>query len=139
MRRYVPTRRTGRLAGAAKRGVTGSTPFACLWLSSTYVCEIRLRGFPVQTSSVPLITSAEVVPDTQNIASGFYLEESDLKALLARGCFYNPHACLEIAVFSGRKESHCGVGTKRQQIGIFKMQVGPEWCEGKSLILFNGG
>ncbi|KAJ1395445.1 hypothetical protein SESBI_33403 [Sesbania bispinosa] len=107
-------------------------------LSSTYVCEIRLRGFPVQTSSVPLITSAEVVPDTQNIASSFYLEESDLKALLAPGCFYNPHACLEIAVFSGRKGSHCGVGTKRQQIGIFKMQVGPEWCAGKPLILFNG-
>ncbi|KAJ1399406.1 hypothetical protein SESBI_30340 [Sesbania bispinosa] len=66
-------------------------------LSSTYVCEIRLRGFPVQTSSVPL-----------------------------------DNLCRR------RKESHCGVGTKRQQIGIFKMQVGPEWCEGKPLILFNG-
>jgi hypothetical protein len=107
-------------------------------LSSTYVCEIRLRGFPVQTSSVPLITSAEVIRDTQNIASSFYLEESDLKALLAPGCFYNPHACLEIAVFSGKKGSHCGVGVKRQQIGIFKMQVGPEWGEGKPVILFNG-
>ncbi|KAK2352649.1 DUF1005 family protein [Trifolium repens] len=107
-------------------------------LASSYVCEIRLRGFPVQTSSVPLITSAEVIRDTQNIASSFYLEESDLKALLAPGCFYNPHACLEIAVFSGKKGSHCGVGVKRQQIGVFKMQVGPEWCEGKPLILFNG-
>lgn len=107
-------------------------------LSSSYVCEIRLRGFPVQTSSVPLITSAEVIRDTQNIASSFYLEESDLNALLAPGCFYNPHACLEIAVFSGKKGSHCGVGVKRQQIGIFKMQVGPEWGEGKPVILFNG-
>ncbi|XP_061338852.1 uncharacterized protein LOC133285610 [Gastrolobium bilobum] len=107
-------------------------------LSSPCVCEIRLRGFPVQTSSVPLITSADVIPDTQNIASSFYLEESDLKALLAPGCFYNPHACLEISVFSGSKGSHCGVGIKRQQIGIFKMQVGPEWGEGKPLILFNG-
>jgi hypothetical protein len=85
-----------------------------------------------------LITSAEVIRDTQNIASSFYLEESDLKASLAPGCFYNPHACLEIAVFSGKKGSHCGVGVKRQQIGIFKMQVGPEWGEGKPVILFNG-
>ncbi|RDY04903.1 hypothetical protein CR513_11312, partial [Mucuna pruriens] len=107
-------------------------------LSLPCVCEIRLRGFPVQTSSVPVISSAEVIPDTQNIASSFYLEESDLKALLAPGCFYNPHACLEIVVFSGRKGSHCGVGIKRQQIGTFRMQVGPEWGEGKPLILFNG-
>ncbi|KAK7285493.1 hypothetical protein RJT34_20266 [Clitoria ternatea] len=107
-------------------------------LSSSCVCEIRLRGFPVQTSSVPLISSADVIPDPQNIVSSFYLEESDLKALLAPGCFYNAHAYLEIAVFSGRKGSHCGVGIKRQQIGIFKMQVGPEWGEGKPLILFNG-
>lgn len=107
-------------------------------LSSSYVCEIRLRGFPVQTSSVPFITSPEAVPDTQNVASSFYLEASDLKALSAPGCFYNPHAFLEIAVFSGKKGSHCGVSVKRQQIGIFKMQVGPEWGEGKPLILFNG-
>ncbi|KAI4353850.1 hypothetical protein L6164_002773 [Bauhinia variegata] len=107
-------------------------------LSSPFICEIRLRGFPVQTTSVPLISSAEVIPDAQNIASSFYLEESDLKALLAPGCFYNPHAYLEIAVFTGRKASNCGVGLKRQQIGIFKMQVGPEWGEGRPLILFNG-
>ncbi|KAI4356171.1 hypothetical protein L6164_000215 [Bauhinia variegata] len=107
-------------------------------LSSPCVCEIRLRGFPVQTTSVPLISPAEVLPDPQNIASCFYLEESDLKALLAPGCFYNPHACLEIAVFTGRKRSHCGVGLKRQQIGIFKMQVGPEWGEGRPIILFSG-
>lgn len=107
-------------------------------LSLPCVCEIRLRGFPVQTSSIPLISSTEVIPDTQNVASSFYLEESNLKALLAPGCFYNTHTCLEIAVFSGRKGSHCGVGNKRQQIGIFRMQVGPEWGEGKPVILFNG-
>lgn len=107
-------------------------------LSSPCSCEIKLRGFPVQTSSIPFVSSPEAIPDTHSIASSFYLEESDLKALLAPGCFYSPHACLEIAVFSGRKGSHCGVGTKRQQIGTFKLEVGPEWCEGKPVILFNG-
>ena len=105
---------------------------------SPFVCEIRLRGFPVQTSSVPLISSTEAIPDVENVATSFYLEESDLKALLAPGCFYNTHAGLEIVVFSGRKGSHCGVGIKRQQIGIFKIQVGPEWREGKPLTLFSG-
>ncbi|XP_065852450.1 uncharacterized protein [Euphorbia lathyris] len=101
-------------------------------------CEIRLRGFPVQTTSVPLVSSPEGAPDVHSIASSFYLEESDLKTLLAPGCFYTQHACLEIIVFNGRKGSHCGVGVKRQQIGTFKLEVGPEWGEGKPVILFNG-
>ncbi|KAF3447566.1 hypothetical protein FNV43_RR12753 [Rhamnella rubrinervis] len=106
--------------------------------ASPCLCEIRLRGFPVQTTSVPLISSSEATPDSHSIASSFYLEESDLKALLAPGCFYSTHACLEIAVFMGRKGSHCGVGIKRQQIGTFKLEVGPEWGQGKPVLLFNG-
>ncbi|CAI9764941.1 unnamed protein product [Fraxinus pennsylvanica] len=106
--------------------------------SSSCVCEIRLRGFPVQTTSIPLISSTQINPDSHSIASSFYLEESDLKALLAPGCFYTSHACLEIAVFTGRKGSHCGVGIKRQQIGTFKLEVGPEWGQGKPVILYNG-
>ncbi|XP_057488537.1 uncharacterized protein LOC130780343 [Actinidia eriantha] len=107
-------------------------------LSSPCSCEIRLRGFPVQTTPVPLVSSPESIPDPRSIASSFYLEESDLKALLAPGCFYAPHACLEIVVFTGRKGSHCGIGIKRQQIGMFKLEVGPEWGEGRPVILFNG-
>ncbi|KAA8520329.1 hypothetical protein F0562_014585 [Nyssa sinensis] len=120
----------GTVANAAKSGIRAfSTPCSC---------EIRLRGFPVQTTSVPFVSSPETVPDSHGIASSFYLEESDLKALLAPGCFYAPHACLEIVVFTGRKGSHCGVGIKRQQIGTFKLEVSPEWGEGKPAILFNG-
>lgn len=106
--------------------------------SSPCSCEIRLRGFPVQTIAVPLLSSPEVAPEIHSIASIFYLEESDLKALLTPGCFYANQACLEIAVFTGRKGSHCGVGIKRQQIGTFKLEVGPEWGEGKPVILFSG-
>jgi len=107
-------------------------------LSTPCSCEIRLRGFPVQTTSIPLVSSPEASPDFQNIASSFYLEESNLKALLTPGCFSAPHAFLEIVVFAGRKGSHCGVGGKRQQIGTFRLEVGPEWGEGKPVILFNG-
>lgn len=101
-------------------------------------CEIRLRGFPAQTTSIPLVSSPEASPDFQTIASSFYLEESNLKALLTPGCFSAPHAFLEIIVFAGWKGSHCGVGGKRQQIGTFRLEVGPEWGEGKPVILFNG-
>lgn len=107
-------------------------------LSSPCLCEIRLRGFPVQTASVPLISSPEATPDPHNIASSFYLEESDVKALLAPGCFQSSHACLEITVFTGRQGSHCGVSSRKQQVGTFRLQVGPEWGEGKSMLLHNG-
>ncbi|KAM1048847.1 hypothetical protein ACFX2C_028014 [Malus domestica] len=108
--------------------------------SSPYSCEIRLRGFPMQTASIPLVSSPEATttPDSLSTASSFYLEESDIKALLEPGCFYNPHSCLEIAIFTGKKGSHCGVGNKRQQIGTYKLEVGPEWGQGKPVVLFCG-
>ncbi|XP_055820152.1 uncharacterized protein LOC129889064 [Solanum dulcamara] len=107
-------------------------------LSFPCVCEIRLRGFPVQTALIPLVSSPETSPDTNNIASSFYLQESDLKALLAPGCLLKHHACLEIVVFTGRNGTHCGIGIKRQQIGTFKLEVSPEWGNGRPVILFNG-
>ncbi|KAF8380844.1 hypothetical protein HHK36_028339 [Tetracentron sinense] len=106
--------------------------------SSLCLCEIRLRGFPVQTASVPLIFSPEANPDPHSIVSSFYLEESNLKALLTAGCFHASHAYLEIAVFTGRQGFHCGVSSKKKQIGTFRLQVGPEWGEGKPVILHNG-
>lgn len=107
-------------------------------LSFPCVCEIRLRGFPVQTALIPLVSSPETTPDTKNIASSFYLQESDLKALLAPCCLLKHHACLDIVVFTGRNGTHCGIGIKRQQIGTFKLEVGPEWGNGRPVILFNG-
>lgn len=121
---------SGTALNATKSGIQA--------FSSPCLCEIRLRGFPVQTTSVPFVSSPEVILDNHSVASSFYLEESDLKALLTPGCFYTSHACLEIVVFTGRKGTHCGVGIKRQQIGTFKLEVGPEWGQGKPVILFNG-
>ncbi|KAK4414373.1 hypothetical protein Salat_2850300 [Sesamum alatum] len=123
-----------RIPGTAPTAAKSGIPA----FSSPCVCEIRLRGFPVQTTPIPFISSPEATPNSPSVASSFYLEESDLKALLAPGCFYASHACLEIVVFTGRKGSHCGVGIKRQQIGAFKLNVGPEWGEGKPVILFSG-
>lgn len=123
-----------RFPGSTLNSVkSGIQPF-----SSSCVCEIRLRGFPAQTLTIPLVSTPEATPDHQSIASSFYLEESDLKALTATGCFYSSQACLEISVFTGRKGSHCGVGNKRQQLGTFKLEVSPDWGEGIPMILFNG-
>ncbi|KAK7835848.1 hypothetical protein CFP56_023016, partial [Quercus suber] len=50
----------------------------------------------------------------------------------------NKNWTLVICNYKGRKGSHCGVGTKRQQIGTFKLEVSPEWGDGRPVILYNG-
>ncbi|CAK9177450.1 unnamed protein product [Ilex paraguariensis] len=125
--------------GLRNRGTAlNSTKSGIHAFSSPCLCDIRLRGFPVQTTSVPYVSSPETTPDFHSIASSFDFEESDQNTLLAPGCFYAPRVYLEIIVFTWRKGSHCGTGTKKQQIGTFKLEVGPEWCEGKPVILFSG-
>ncbi|XP_077238767.1 nuclear factor 1 A-type protein (DUF1005) [Tasmannia lanceolata] len=107
--------------------------------SSPCLCEIRLRGFPVQRASVPLISTPEGSLDSHSIATSIYLEKSDVKALLVPRCFLAPRAYLEISVFTERQGgSHYGVISRKQQIGKFKLQVIPEWGEGKSVLLHNG-
>ncbi|KAM0934433.1 hypothetical protein DsansV1_C31g0216231 [Dioscorea sansibarensis] len=106
--------------------------------SASCLCEFRLRGFPIQTAQVPLVSSPEVNPDSQSNFTIFYLEESDVKALMTPGCFQGPDAYLEIVVYMGRRGSHCGVTSRKHQIGNFRVLVGPEWGEGKTVLLHNG-
>lgn len=101
-------------------------------------CEIRLRGFPVKTVSVPLLSLADASPDPYSNATIFYLEESNVKELLAPRCFQDPQAYLEIMVYMGRQGSSCGANSKKQQIGTFRVEVGPEWGEGKPAVLHSG-
>uniref|UniRef100_A0A0D6QTY8 Uncharacterized protein n=1 Tax=Araucaria cunninghamii TaxID=56994 RepID=A0A0D6QTY8_ARACU len=106
-------------------------------LSSPCLCEIRLRGFAAQTASVPLVTSIGAGPDLHNVAATFYLEESDIRKLLSPTCFRSAPPCLEIVVFTGRRGSNWGIDSSKQ-IGAFRLQVGPEWADGKTLQLHNG-
>lgn len=116
-------------ASRAARGAAAASPCSC---------EIRLRGFSVQKASIPLISAPEANPDLRSNVIIFYLEDSDVKAMLAPGCFQGPQAYLEIVVYMGKQGSHCGVAGKKQQIGTFRVEVGPEWGEGKPALLHSG-
>ncbi|KAJ6822215.1 uncharacterized protein M6B38_279940 [Iris pallida] len=107
--------------------------------SSPCCCEIRLQGFPVQRAPIPLISSAEANPDPHSKTTVFYLEKSNVKALIAKRCFQTPQVFLEIVVYLGRqKQSLCSISSKKQQLGTFRMEVGPEWEEGKPALIHNG-
>uniref|UniRef100_A0A1D1XSE4 Phosphoglucosamine mutase n=1 Tax=Anthurium amnicola TaxID=1678845 RepID=A0A1D1XSE4_9ARAE len=106
--------------------------------SSPCSCEIRLRGFPVQTVVVPWMSSPEANPDPHSNPAVFYLGESDVKALMVPGCFPASKSCLEITVYMQRQGSHCGISSRKQLLGTFRLDVGPEWSERRSVLLHNG-
>lgn len=105
-------------------------------------CEIRLGGFPVQTAQVPLIHSPEFNLDPFTNAAVFSLDESDLRALAAPGCFRAaPRSCrLEVAVYLARLGARCGVAWRKRLVGVFRVELAPpsEWREGKPVLLHHG-
>ncbi|XP_020241352.1 LOW QUALITY PROTEIN: uncharacterized protein LOC109819833 [Asparagus officinalis] len=125
-----------RIPMAASKPMKGATHATS---TSIYCCQIRLRGFPIQTAQIPLISSSEPNPDPQNNPIIFYLGKSDVKALMASSCFHTSQPFLEVVVFLGRKKgSNCSVTSKKQQLGTFKVEVSPEWGEGKPPLIHNG-
>uniref|UniRef100_A0A0D9X4R0 Uncharacterized protein n=1 Tax=Leersia perrieri TaxID=77586 RepID=A0A0D9X4R0_9ORYZ len=105
----------------------------------SFHCEIRLRGFPIQTAHVPLIDSSEFNLDPHTNAAVFSLDESDIKALSAPGCFGAHGSYLEVAVYVGRHGGHCGIVTcMKRLVGVIKMDIGPEWRDGKPVMLHHG-
>ncbi|XP_062192108.1 uncharacterized protein LOC133895659 isoform X2 [Phragmites australis] len=101
-------------------------------------CEIRLGGFPVQIAHVPLIHSSEFNLDPFTNVAVFSLDESDLKALATPGCFRAPRSYLEVVVYLGRFGVHCGIAGRKRLVGVFRVEVGSEWHEGKPVLLHHG-
>jgi hypothetical protein len=106
-------------------------------------CEIRLRGFPVQTAPVPLINSSEFSLAPHANAAVFSLDESHLKALSTPGCFFRapePLPYLEIAVYVGGRGGSGGyfAAVRRQLVGAVRVEIGPEWRDGKPVLLHHG-
>ncbi|XP_040382637.1 uncharacterized protein LOC102704909 [Oryza brachyantha] len=107
----------------------------------SFLCEIRLKGFPVQIAPVPLITSSEFNLDPHTNAAVFSLDESDLNALSAPGCFGAHGSHLEVAVYVvGRRGGHCGIVTgMRRLLGVVMVDVGAaEWRDGKPAMPHHG-
>jgi hypothetical protein len=95
-------------------------------LSSSCLYEVWLKGFPTQTTSVPLVTPSVGGPDLHSIAARFYLEEADLCKLSSPSYFQSSQGYLEIVIFTVRKGFHLGSSSSKE-IGTFRLQVGPEW------------
>ncbi|BBN05011.1 hypothetical protein MPTK1_3g09520 [Marchantia polymorpha subsp. ruderalis] len=105
--------------------------------SSPCFCEISLPNSPVQTVPVTLLSPTTVDADTHTLAASFYLDEPALQKLLTTSCCNASPSFLKVVVFSGRQGSCCRVRTGKK-LGTFKLPVGIEWTERKSVQLHNG-
>ncbi|KAI5057367.1 hypothetical protein GOP47_0027900 [Adiantum capillus-veneris] len=123
--------------------------------TSSYSCEVRLHGFPVQTAPVPLIfadfhTNADANPSIRRNSSAnsssltvnknaasFYLDEMDLRRLLKLSCFKSSGPSLEIVVVAGPQGASCGLSAGRQ-IGNVKIRVTQEWAESRPIDVHHG-
>ncbi|KAG8044284.1 hypothetical protein GUJ93_ZPchr0130g6527 [Zizania palustris] len=103
-------------------------------------CEIRLRGFPIQIAPVRLINCSELNLDPHSSnAAVFSLDESDLKALSKPGCLGGHGSYIEVAVYLGRRGRHCGIVTgMKRLVGVVRVELGPEWRDGKPVLLHHG-
>lgn len=105
---------------------------------SKCLCEIHLRGSPIQTTTVPVVSSPKVSPDPNGNLVVFCLGESDVKALMLPRCFGTAAAYLKIMVYVGKQGSRCGVAGRKQLIGSVRLEIGLDQCLEKSALLHNG-
>ncbi|GJX06404.1 zinc finger MYM-type protein 1-like protein [Tanacetum coccineum] len=66
------------------------------------------------------------------------VKEDDRADLLEDGVLQAASPASHSSSITSPIGSRCGVGIKRQQVGTFKLDVGPKWGEGKPVILFSG-
>lgn len=96
--------------------------------ASPCTCEISLPNFPKETVPISLVapTTAKV-PDANNTAASFYLDEPALEKLLLPSWMRRKSPCLKVTVYLGK-----------QKLGTFRLPVGLDWAEGKPAVLYSG-
>eukprot|EP01018_Ginkgo_biloba_P031319 Gb_39789 [translate_table: standard] len=105
--------------------------------TSPCFCEIKLLSFPVQTAAVPLISSKASDPDVHNISASFHLEQAELKNMTSTSCFGSSKPCLEIAVYTGRQGSTCGVSLGTL-LGKLSVPLDLEGANEKPIVFHSG-
>lgn len=124
-----------RIPVASKPTKTGVHPTA-----SPCFCEFKLHNFPLQTTVVPLISPRSSDPDVHNISASFHLEENEVKKLSSSSspsCLGSSKPLLEVAVYTGRQGSTCGVALGKL-LGKFCVPIDLEGANEKAIVFHTG-
>lgn len=101
-------------------------------------CKIKLKNFPLQTATVPLIPPETNTPDgqNQNPAVSFHLSKADLEKLAGKSLFAGKTS-LKIAIYTGRRGTTCGVNSGRL-LGRVSVPLDLAGTEIRSCVFHNG-
>eukprot|EP00262_Sarcandra_glabra_P010043 TRINITY_DN24906_c0_g1_i1.p1 TRINITY_DN24906_c0_g1~~TRINITY_DN24906_c0_g1_i1.p1 ORF type:complete len:437 (+),score=20.96 TRINITY_DN24906_c0_g1_i1:304-1614(+) len=118
---------------AAKPARSGVHPSA-----SPCFCKIRLKNFPLQTATVPLIPPENPYPDgqTQTLAATFHLNRADIEKLAGKSIFKG-RTCLKVAIYTGRRGTTCGVNSGRL-LGKVSVPLDLAGTESRACVFQNG-
>jgi hypothetical protein len=97
--------------------------------ASPCTCEISLPNFPKETVPISLVAPTTArVPEANNAAASFYLDEAALEKLLIPSWMRRKKTpALKVRVYLGK-----------QKLGTFKLPVSLDWAEGKPNVLYSG-
>ncbi|KAA8528419.1 hypothetical protein F0562_035774 [Nyssa sinensis] len=106
--------------------------------SSPCFCKIKLNNFPLQTAIVPYIPSKNQFPDgqCQALAASFHLTKSDLDKLAGKSLFAGK-LFLNIAIYTGRRRTTCGVNSGRL-LGKVSVPLDLAGTESEACVFHNG-
>ena len=106
--------------------------------SSPCFCKIKLKNFPLQTAVVPYIPPENQFPDNQLqiLAATFHLSKADIDKLAAKSIF-SAKPCLEIAIYTGRRGTTCGVNSGRR-LGKVSVPLDLAGTESRACVFHNG-
>ncbi|XP_047323856.1 uncharacterized protein LOC124927482 [Impatiens glandulifera] len=108
-----------------------ASPFPCY-------CEIKLKTFPRQTVTVPVLHTENESPrgSSQSLAATFHLNKSDLIKLNGKSLF-GRKLYLKIAVYTGVRGNHFGVNSGKL-IGKIAVPVDLSSAEARVLVFHDG-
>ncbi|XP_057863728.2 uncharacterized protein LOC131071792 [Cryptomeria japonica] len=100
-------------------------------------CEMKLDKFSVQKTVVPLVSADSPSPDVHNVAASFHLEQAEIIKLSQGSCLGGSKPRLEIAIYTGRQGSTCGIGLGKM-LGKFSVALELGGCFEKVIVFHSG-
>ncbi|KAH9301043.1 hypothetical protein KI387_012626 [Taxus chinensis] len=100
-------------------------------------CEIKLDKLCVQKAVVPLVSVDSLDPDKQIVAASFHLEQAEVVKLSKRSFLRGSKSRLEVAIYTGRQGSTCGVSLGKM-LGKFSVPLELGGCHEKMMVFHSG-
>ncbi|XAR73010.1 hypothetical protein NMG60_11019847 [Bertholletia excelsa] len=102
-----------------------------------FFCKIKLRNFPSQTASIPLLRPQDNhVPTVSSLS--FTLNKSEYDKLVHRSSSESKLHCLKIEIYAIRTRNACGLISSQKLLGTSAVAMDVKAAESRTRIVQNG-